>query len=213
MISFAVLTILNLTDSSLILLWHESSSSSPPHSRLAGSLLFGYHVCALPTALLLTYCYRTTLGQLSIVFFAGSTVSCALFLHQWCPRSAVFGGLGRGGGTPSHDGSVPEDAIITTDDGYFRTPFVPFWPCLGIFINWYLIVQLEAAGILAMIGILLFTTLVYVISGKRADDPVEGDGGDQDHSSSSGGGSVELDTLVRDRRDAVRRSSGENHKS
>jgi basic amino acid/polyamine antiporter, APA family len=184
MISFAVLTILNLTDSSLVLLWHES----PTHSRLAGSLLIGYHGCALVTVLLLTYFYNNVLGQSLIVLFAGSTAAVAMFIRLWCPRSAVFGGLGGG---PSHDSSFPDAA----EDRFFRTPFVPFWPCLGIFINWYLIVQLEVPGILAMLGILAGTTIFYVISGKRGDDPAEEHGEDhqQDHSSSSKfGGSVEL---------------------
>jgi basic amino acid/polyamine antiporter, APA family len=184
MISFAVLTILNLTDSSLILLWHES----PTHSRLAGSFLLGYHGCALATALLLTYFYNNALGQSLIILFAVSTAAVAILLHQWCPRSAVFGGLGGG---PSRGSSLPD----ATEDRFFRTPFVPFWPCLAIFTNWYLIVQLEVAGILAMLGILAGTTLLYVISGKRGDDPAEESGDDhhQDHSSSSEfGGSVEL---------------------
>jgi basic amino acid/polyamine antiporter, APA family len=188
-ISFAVLTILNLTDSSLILLWHES-----PHSRLAGSLLLGYHGCALATAIVSTYLFRSTAGQLLTVLFAGGSVSLALFIHQWCPRSSVFGGLG-----------ACSSSVDATDVGYFHTPFVPFWPCLGIFCNWYLIAQLEVYGILSMIGILGCMSIVYAVSGKR-DDPVE-DGDDKQEPSESSSG-VELDTLVRDRR--VDRRSPEN---
>lgn len=188
MISFAVLTILNLTDSSLILMWHAT-----PQSRRADTLLLWYHICALTTALLLTYLFDHAIGRLLVIFFAGSTVSLSLFIHQWCPQSTTFGG------------HAPANGVAKDDDGYFRTPLVPFWPCLGIFINWYLIVQLEIAGILSMIGILCCSSIIYILNGKNGNHVDEDD--DQQESSSSSG-ALELDTLVRDR--GVERRSSDN---
>ena len=98
-----------------------------------------------------------------------------LCLIKWCPRSKVFGGATRStGGAHYHKGKIRS---TSADDGYFRTPFVPFLPCIGIVVNWYLISQLELVGIGFLITFLGLTTLYYFayagqhsIVGNSGDD-------------------------------------------
>ena len=42
--------------------------------------------------------------------------------------------------------ACPEKASNETVGDSFRTPFLPFLPCAAIFVNWYLVAQLEAGG-------------------------------------------------------------------
>jgi hypothetical protein len=38
----------------------------------------------------------------------------------------------------------------TGESEFFQTPFVPYLPCAGIFINWFLVAQLEISGLLLL---------------------------------------------------------------
>lgn len=73
----------------------------------------------------------------------------AIYFH--CPRSDVFGG---------HRRHYHQDDL-RVDDGYFKTPFVPLLPCVAIFINWYLIAQLELLGVIGLIGFMILTIVYY----------------------------------------------------
>ena len=99
-----------------------------------------------------------------VVLSAGTMVAAAFLLYVCCPRSRTFGGRRHaplavvgGGGAVSPNGG----ATTTAEDGYFRTPLVPFWPLLGIFTNWYLIAQLDFLGVASMMGCLLLATVYY----------------------------------------------------
>jgi APA family basic amino acid/polyamine antiporter len=152
MISFAVLSILNMTDSSLIFLWHEAPDQ---HSRVHVYLVVAYHVAALATAYVFTHLLHSVVATLFASLSLASMVVVALSIFYCCPRSRAFGGR-----------RAQLDAChleTTAPDGYFRTPLVPFWPCMGIFINWYLVAQLELVGIVSMLSILAIACSYYFI--------------------------------------------------
>jgi APA family basic amino acid/polyamine antiporter len=150
MISAAVLTALNITDTSLILLWHQSPNEKP---HLAENLLVMFHSACLVLSLLLMRYLHTPWGQALCLVSAITMLLCMLGVHQWCTRCDIFGGQQR----RKHG--------VAVDRGSFRTPFVPFWPCIGIFINWYLFAQLDLTGILGMLGFLAFSTAYYFLHG------------------------------------------------
>jgi APA family basic amino acid/polyamine antiporter len=152
MISFAVLSILNMTDSSLIFLWHEAPNQ---HSRTHIYLVVAYHVAALATAYVFTHLLHSFVATLFASLSLASMVVVALCIFYCCPRSQAFGGR-----RAQLDATHLE---TTASDGYFRTPLVPFWPCMGIFINWYLIAQLELVGIVSMLSILSIACSYYFV--------------------------------------------------
>lgn len=154
MISAAVLMALNITDTSLILLWHESPTESP---YLAEYLLSFYHIACLVMCLLLTRCLETSWGRSMSLVSAAVLLVCMVGVYRWCPKSEVFGGEQR----------RPKGGVQTSNSGYFRTPFVPFWPCFGILINWFLMAQLELMGIFGMLGFLALAGLYYFCYGLR----------------------------------------------
>ena len=138
MISCAVLTALSLTDSSLILLWHESSSSSLTHMSISF-----YHVCACVTSFGITYFWNSEAGRwASWAGVAGMCASC-LTIHYLCPKTGEFA-------TSTSKNKGP----------FFRTPLVPFWPCVAIFVNWYLIAQLQWIGC-ASVALVFGVAMMY----------------------------------------------------
>ena len=149
MISAAVLMALNITDTSLILLWHESPTETP---YLADNLLMIFHAACLAVCLVLTRFLDTTWGSALSLVLALVMLMCVCGVYQWCPKSEIFGGQRR---RPKGD----------SDTGYFQTPLVPFWPCVGIFINWYLFALLELEGILGMLGFLALSAIYYFYYG------------------------------------------------
>lgn len=55
----------------------------------------------------------------------------------------------------------PERKNKSGEENLFRTPFVPFLPVVAIFINWYLIAQLEMLGLGLLAVYMGLTTLLY----------------------------------------------------
>lgn len=62
---------------------------------------------------------------------------------------------------------LPQSIGKEIDDDYYHAPLVPFLPLLGIYVNWYLIAQLEMTGILILLAYLFSATLFYFIYGTR----------------------------------------------
>jgi hypothetical protein len=54
----------------------------------------------------------------------------------------------------------PEKETSAARTGY-KTPFTPGWPCAAIFVNWYLIAQLELVGIGVLLLYMALVTLFY----------------------------------------------------
>jgi APA family basic amino acid/polyamine antiporter len=150
MISAAVLTALNITDTSLVLLWHQSPNEKP---HLAENLLVMFHMACWVVSFLMMRYLHTRWGQMLCLVAALTMLVSMLGVYQWCPKCDNFGGQRR-----RKRGS-------TLECGSFRTPFVPFWPCIGIFLNWYLLAQLDLSGILGLLGFLASSTVYYFLHG------------------------------------------------
>jgi hypothetical protein len=80
-------------------------------------------------------------------------LACSIYFL--CPKSDIFGGR-----SSRH---VYHKDQVRTEDGYFRTPFLPFLPCLAIFVNWFLIAQLEFIGLVGLICFLGLAVLYYFV--------------------------------------------------
>ena len=78
-------------------------------------------------------------------------IACMCSLVCWCPRAQVFG-----------EKSFSLSLKQIQDDDFFRTPFMPYLPFIGIFINLYLIAQLQLFGVVLFLGFLALAVLYYV---------------------------------------------------
>ena len=119
---------------------------------MAASLLLAFHVAELLTSVFVTDYSDSWFGFAAATVCALAMVLITFVLYLYCPKPASFGG---------QEGA---------DNGYFRTPFVPFWPLIGIATNWYLISQLDWIGDLSLILLLSLTSAYYfgiVRSGRR----------------------------------------------
>jgi basic amino acid/polyamine antiporter, APA family len=177
MISGAVLLALNMTDSSVILLWHmnedeeeESSSTStdmnnPNHSSstsssswtssssLANRLMLCFHIAALVASVSFSWFSDSLIGLIVGVVAIAIDIFACYALWRWCPRAKVFGGR--------HRYHYHQDELKIVDEGYFECPFVPALPCFAILCNWYLIAQLDFLGVTFLLGFLLLATIYY----------------------------------------------------
>ena len=143
MISCAVLMVLSLTDSSLILLWHEHPTD--PESNLPQYLVLVFNLACLVTSFFWNQYLETKRGWTTAIVTSMVTCAIPVAITWLCPRTRAFGGRRK---------HVYHEDDLIRDDSFFRTPFVPYLPCLGIFINWYLISQLDVSGICGLIAIL-----------------------------------------------------------
>lgn len=150
MISCAVLIVLSLTDSSVILLWHEHSSD--PESILPQHLVLAFNLACLVTSLLWNRYIENSQGWTAAIVATIGTCTIPIAITWLCPQTRTFGGRRK---------HVYHDDDLIRDDSFFRTPFMPYLPCLGIFINWYLISQLDLIGIGGLIGVLGLASLYY----------------------------------------------------
>jgi amino acid transporter len=103
------------------------------------------------------------------------TLLFALHFHRKFPSTRMFGDA------PFH--SHPSSSQLSDDNNQvqighnptlatespFEVPLTPFLPLLGIFLNWYLIAQLDWSGILLLIVFLAIISLLYLwcINGSR----------------------------------------------
>lgn len=185
MISFAVLSILNMTDSSLILLWHEAPD---PASSLPVYLVLAYHTTALTTGMVFTHFWDTWWGPLIVIIAGSLMLFLPVAIKVLCPRAMYFGGKRQ------------QNPDASAEVGYFRTPFIPFWPCLGIFANWYLIAQLEVKGIIAMLACFCVAGVYYFAyamqnSAHNTRAWSQGHVEEIDHSEGSASGPIEMTAI------------------
>lgn len=146
MISCAVLTALSLTDTSLVLLWYPSPQE---RTGLAESIMGLYHGSALLTGIVISHFAFSRNGSVVAIFGFITMIACIFVLIRFCPKVHTFGRR-----------HPPRDMVSKPND-FFCTPFMPFLPCFGIFVNWYLISQLELAGIILHLGFLAFAVMYY----------------------------------------------------
>lgn len=152
-ISCAVLAALNLSNTSLVLMWHED----PIHPEItdrgnrAEWIMLAFNVAAIAASVALTRFWDSLAGKAVSLLSVAGMIASAVAVQILCPRTERFGG--------NHRHPHSEAVKTAPHAGYFRTPFVPYWPCLGIFVNWYLIAQLDFLGIA---GLLVFWVMVVV---------------------------------------------------
>ena len=154
MISAGVLVAFSMTNSSLILLRHESPDETP---FLLEKLLVSFNCLSFLTGLLLsTPFFALVIGKVLTFACCVMTVLTCIFIKLWCPAAAFFGGKTRR--TTTQHMMV---GVVSIDEEEFRTPFLPFFPCLGIFVNWYLVAQQSWSGLGLLIVFLVCAITFY----------------------------------------------------
>jgi APA family basic amino acid/polyamine antiporter len=165
-ISCAVLCALSLTDTSLVLLWYDSPEDD---SALLEWLMFSVHIGSLVASVAFTHYVHLWPGTIAAILGAFSAILATQAIHSRCMRSNSFKGHQRW-----HLKETP-----MSNDGYFRTPWLPFWPCTGIFVNWYLVAQLNFMGVAGLAIFLGMATIYYfayaryhaISRGNKNEDP------------------------------------------
>ena len=134
LISGGILMAFSMTNSSLILMRHESSDGNP---HLLQWTLFRFNLLSFITGLIIKHLIEFMIGKVFIFITFCLTWRECIQISRNCPKVLIFGGK-----------SASNDSVPMSQENFFTTPFVPFLPCLGIFVNWYLIAQLELLGML-----------------------------------------------------------------
>eukprot|EP00979_Chaetoceros_neogracilis_P002867 scaffold472_cov213-Chaetoceros_neogracile.AAC.2 len=141
LISAGILLAFSLTDASVIILRQTSPTSKP---FLLQKLLFAFNLLSFTMGLLLQLGSEGIAGQaLSGCNFIALMV-ITFFIANSCPRN---------------DNEAGGD--------YFETPFMPYLPLLGQFLNWYLVGQLEAHGLLLLLGYIGLAVIFYYFYGAK----------------------------------------------
>lgn len=154
LISCGILVAFSMTNSALILFrcTPETSSGHGENSSQLPRFLIIYHALCFVSAM----AWNVEEGSPVWTFVAIVSSFCLLICLCWMlwnfPSHTGFVGLG------------PEDRHDDSHDDhnkfdYFETPLVPFIPCMGIAVNWYLIAQLEYLG-LFLLALYLGTALI-----------------------------------------------------
>jgi len=175
LISAGILVAFCITNSSLVLLRCESPQQHPKYLE-RGLIL--YNLSCFFAALLWSHkawfgswlvLYRL-LTTLAIIAMAAAFVD----LVMKCPKSTHFGGsIWKSTDDRCWDASSSDtDSDDAGDDGtnvddqesfaYFSTPCVPYLPCAGMAINWYLIAQLDVWGIVLLFLYVGITVATYM---------------------------------------------------
>ena len=182
MISAGILIAFCMTDCSLIIMRLEAPRN---HSKRVERLLGWFNASAFLFGVCFTHFYDSFFGNILTVISILVALSSYYGLHK-CPRAVLFGGSIR---ATQYKGSV--DMRV---DSYFKTPLMPFIPvsfvyycyllhvtgnnffssfiflskqCLGIFVNWYLISQLDLYGIFFLLAYLGIAALFYFSYGME----------------------------------------------
>jgi hypothetical protein len=118
--------------------------SSPPHSLL---LLYRYiaifNVASFACGVIFVHFANSSLGKIIGVLLVIVLIVITKNIHYHCPEKSD-----------------------TTVSG-FKTPFLPFLPCLAIFINWFLVSQLDWLGLGLLIVYLGAATALYFLYGIK----------------------------------------------
>lgn len=153
LISAGSLLAFSMANTSLVLLRFESPDSSPGLLEL---LLIWFNVLCFVSSLMFNYMCTSFIGKILTGICCSLTLMICILLKQWCPAAAYFGGKTRRS-TTQHI----TVGIVSVEEEYFRTPLLPFVPCLGIFINWYLIAQLQWTDLMLLALFLTMAVLFY----------------------------------------------------
>ena len=107
------------------------------------------------------------------------TLAYALILHCMYPITGSFGDI-----TPNPTTTKNDDAVNRVA---FEVPCCPLIPLIGIYLNWYLISQLEFTGILLLILFLTIISGLYIFCISGTPDITKSGSGTFDASSTTSG--------------------------
>ena len=175
LISAGILVAFSMTNSCLILLRCESPVAQP---KLLPHCLVVYNMLCFVTALLSSHEITWLLSwqPLCTTMAALATVTSLFYMAQACPQSTHFGGSilrGQDSHLPDysednndsdhqHSTNGPGSSSLPPPVSFFQTPCVPYLPALGMFVNWYLIAQLEVRAMFLLALYLGVTISVYL---------------------------------------------------
>ena len=167
MILFAgILVAFSITANSLLIMRFRSPSSG---SNLLNTMLLRYNGLALLSAIILSKSASKAMSVVGCILISFA-ILCSLLIKVWCPQESQFGG---------NNSSYFFSRQGISDENYFRVPFIPFIPCIAIFMNYYLIAQLSLSGILILVSYISVTVLFYFLYG--APNSVGNNGGWSQH--------------------------------
>lgn len=165
-VSAGILLAFSVSNSALVLLRHRSPDNQPYFLEKHMVL---FNVLAFSTSLLIVHCYNSNYIDLSHLALTLSLLLLVLMsmvvvrIFWYCPpmiyKTVDDNGEERATVSDSICPEAASDEYATSRN--FTLPFIPFLPCLGIFINWYLIAQLEVLGILFLAGYTSLVTIFY----------------------------------------------------
>ena len=158
--------------------------------------LFCYHVVALVAGLTSHLMVSTSLpssdnaGENQIVstpwwkaqiLAAGVALGYAFWLHRQFPVTGSFGDDNSNLLQRSHDSNAEFDSTMDDEhyrlpkDYVFEVPVCPLLPLVGVYLNWYLISQLEWSGMGLLLVFLVIISMLYVfcINGSQTKMPSE----------------------------------------
>ncbi|GKY97390.1 hypothetical protein MPSEU_000697500 [Mayamaea pseudoterrestris] len=150
LVSAGILVAFCMTCSCLVLLRCESPAGK---TKVVEYCLALYNATCFVAAILWSHeIWWLPLQRLWASLLTLAMIGSVVYMATTCPRSAQFGGS-----ILSSEGST-----YTSSISYFQTPLVPYLPCIGMAINWYLIAQLDASGILFLVLYLGATAAMYM---------------------------------------------------
>jgi hypothetical protein len=150
-VAAGILVAFTVTNCSLIVMRRRSPESQP---NLLRSLLAWFNLFAFLTCLAISH-LDAPLSWIIGLLFGTFSVIIAIKLARECPPSISFGN------------SSEKTSQFKNDNKHFVTPFVPFIPCMGMFVNYFLISQLSFTGIALLCAYTLLAVLVYFLYGAQ----------------------------------------------
>lgn len=138
MISAGVLVSFNLTNSSLIVVRRQH----PSQSYFTIYYVVLYNTCAFIASMLYTYLSLSSGWLILPIVFTCASCYCMFQIATSCNET-----------------NDPERS------SQYRVPYLPYTPCVGIFLNYYLISQLSLIGICMIVGYVCLAVCFYFYYG------------------------------------------------
>jgi APA family basic amino acid/polyamine antiporter len=150
-VSAGILMAFTVTNCSLIIMRRRSPEADPNllQKHLAWFNLFSFLTCLAVSHV------KEPLGWIIGCLLGPVSVLIATKISRQCPPATSFGNA-SGKTTQWYAGKK-----------YFSTPFVPYIPCLGIFVNYFLISQLAFLGIALLFAYIFLFVLLYFLYGAH----------------------------------------------
>jgi len=156
MISAGILVAFVMTNSSLVLMRYDSPDDN---DGLTERLLVWFNFASFAICVAVTHFWEYLTGKAVTSLCVYKLVRCLYGLTFVCKPVASFGGK-------RHSFGIDIPSMSMTGEGYFKTPCMPLVPCLGMFVNWYLISQLELQGIVLLLFFITIVCVYYFAYGR-----------------------------------------------